>query len=95
MSAMPRARAANAEPFLEFLEGFRQGTQADLRARLAPEVMAAVEGAARTDWNSQEADGPFVAAIVGCLGVEQARTAWRRFANKQFIHMPTPSLVGL
>jgi hypothetical protein len=87
MNAVPRARAANAKQFLEFLEGFRPGTAVELRSALAPEIMAAVLGSARTDWNGLKVDGPFVTAIVSCLGVDQARTAWRRFADEQFIHM--------
>jgi hypothetical protein len=88
MTPRPQARAANAKAFLAFLEGLHPGTTAHLRATLPPEVMEAVEGSARTDWNSLALDGQYVAAIVACLGAEQACAAWRRFAYQEFIRTP-------
>ncbi len=84
----PRARAANAKDFLEFLETFRPGATAHLRAALPRQVMEAVEGSARTDWNSLELDGPYVTEIVRWLGADRARAAWRQFTCQRFVFTP-------
>ncbi len=86
--ARARARAGNAKDFLEFLEQLQPGTAAHLRATLPREVMSAVEGSARTDWNDIELDAQYVTAIVRWLGPERAREAWRKFTSERFIRAP-------
>jgi hypothetical protein len=85
---MPRARAANAKDFLEFLERFQPGTRAHLRQVLPGEVMEAVEGSARTDWNPIDLDQQYVEAIVRWLRPERARDAWRQFTSERFVRAP-------
>ena len=83
-----RARAGNAKDFLAFLEEFQPGTASHLRVTLPREVMNAVEGSARTDWNDIELDAQYVGAIVRWLGAERACDAWRKFTSERFIRAP-------
>jgi len=83
------ARAGNAKDFYEFLEEFHPGTQDRLRQRLPGSVLERIHDATRIDWNDVEAtDGPYVTAIVDCLGAERARQAWRVYTSARFIKTP-------
>jgi hypothetical protein len=85
----PRARTANAQDFLEFLEEVvRPGTRDHLVATLPREVVDVVVGGARTDWTPIALDGIYVTAIVRWLGEDAARDAWRAFTGQRFVKSP-------
>jgi len=89
MGEAAKARARNARDFFEFLETLHPGAQAHLREALPSSVLGKVVGATSFDWNDVETvDGPYVTAIVGWLGDERARTAWRVYGAKHFIRTP-------
>jgi hypothetical protein len=84
----PRARAANAKDFLAFLESEHPGSLGLLRQREPPEVIGAIEGAARTDWIDIDINGVHVTEIVQLLGPERARHAWRKYTSTSLIRSP-------
>lgn len=84
----PAIKRSNALEFERYLDVFRDGTRAEVRARLPPDTLKALFEGARVGWVPVAHDGLYVDAVVDVLGREQARAAWRSFTAQMLTKTP-------
>lgn len=73
---------------LHFMERTNPEAVQKLRARLPPEVLEALDHAARTDWIPVELDGQYVDGILAVMGHEDMLAAYRRFTSEALVRSP-------
>ena len=73
---------------LEFLDDFRPGFEATIRARVPDESLAAIDDALPTDWIPGPHTRAVIDAVVEELGRDEAPTLWRELVSRKMIRSP-------
>jgi hypothetical protein len=78
MSRKPAARASAARDNVNFVEVFRPGALAEIRAAIPPESLDAIDRTAGFSWLEFEHDHWLMDQTLALLGREDAVACWRR-----------------
>jgi len=78
MTRRPAARASAARDNVAFVEVYRPGALAEIRALIPPESLAAIDGTPGFSWLEFEHDHWLMDGTLAVLGREDAIACWRR-----------------
>lgn len=94
--AVPAVRARAIQESLVFLDEFAEGLAPRVRARMAPESLAIIEGALPMDWLDAPHTREVIDAVIAELGEARAPELWRELMVHRLVQSPLlKGIIGL